>query len=46
MDMDKAMTNPAAVFQDPEQVISAPDLSRERLLRILSESFDGAQGLP
>ncbi|MGH7832815.1 MAG: hypothetical protein ACREQK_04170 [Candidatus Binatia bacterium] len=35
MDMDKAMTNPAAVFKEPEQVISAADLSPEQKIEIL-----------
>jgi uncharacterized protein YaiL (DUF2058 family) len=35
MDIDKAMTNPAAVFKEPEQVASAADLSREQKIEIL-----------
>ena len=35
MDFEKAKLNPAAVFKNPQEVVSSQDLSREQKIEIL-----------
>ena len=35
IDIDRAMLNPSAVFQRPDEVVGHPDLSREQQIEIL-----------
>lgn len=37
MKIDKAITNPAAVFRSPADVLADPDLTREEKIRVLRQ---------